>query len=125
MSIKGTSVVAIVVLVVFPPPVYMSDRNIYLSPLTGRIEKSIGMTGVLRRALLSPPIYTGDRSKRSQGNGSHEQVIDESEVLIQIRSSVNFLLQDVCSYLYQGSLLTHLLCNGSSGSECISYLYRC
>ena len=65
MSIKGTSVEVIVVLVVFPPPVYMSDRNIYLSPLTGRIEKSIGMTGVLRRALLSSPIYTGDRSKRS------------------------------------------------------------
>ena len=125
MSIKGTSVVAIVVLVVFPPPVYMSDRNIYLSPLTGRIEKSIGMTGVLRRALLSPPIYTSDRSKRSQDRGFEELGIDESEALKQIRSSVNFLLQDECFYLYQGFLLTHLLCNGSSGSGCTSCLCRC
>ena len=80
------------------------------------IEKSIGMTGVLRRALLSSPIYTGDRSKRSQGDGSQGSVIDESEALKQIRSISNFLLQDECSFLYQGSLWTHLLCNGSSGS---------
>ena len=125
MSIKGTSTEVMVVLVVFPPPVYMRDRNIHLSPLTGGIEKSIAMTGVLRRALLSPPIYTGDRSKRSQDSGFKELVIDESEALIQIRSSVNFLLQDECSYLYQGSLSTHLLCNGSSGSGCTSCLYRC
>ena len=50
------------------------------------IEKSVGMTGVLRRALLSPPIYTGDRSKRSQDSGFKELVIDESEALIQIQS---------------------------------------
>ncbi len=100
MSIKGTSVEVIVVLFVFPPPVYMRDRNIYLSLLTGRIEKSIAMTGVLRTALLSPPLYTGGRSKHSQGKGFDESVIDESESLIQIRSSVNFLLQDECSYLY-------------------------
>ena len=89
------------------------------------IEISIGMTGVLRRALLSPPLYTGDRSKRSEGKGFEDLVIDESEALIQIRSSVNFLLQDVCSLLYQGSQSTHLLCNGSSGSGCISYLCLC
>ena len=89
------------------------------------IEISVGMTGVLRRELLSPPLYTGDRSKRSQGNRSGELVIDESEALRQIRSSVNFLLQDECSFLYQGSLSTHLLCNGSSGSGCTSCLYRC
>ena len=89
------------------------------------IEKSTGMTGVMRRALLSPPLYTGDRSKRSQDSGFKELVIDESEALKQIRSSVNFLLQDECFFLYQGSLWTHLRCNGSSGSECISYLYRC
>ena len=33
------------------------------------IEISVGMTGLLRRVLLSPPLYTGDRSKRSQGDG--------------------------------------------------------
>ena len=66
----------------------MSDRNIYLSSITGRIEISVAMTGVwmecflfllykvvieisvgmtrvLMGALLSPPLYTGDRSKRS------------------------------------------------------------
>ena len=43
------------------------------------IEKSVAMTGLLRRALLSPPIYTGDRSKRSQDSGFKELVIDESE----------------------------------------------
>ena len=88
------------------------------------IEKSIGMTEVLRRAHFSSPIYTGDRSERSQSNESEDSVIDESEALIQIRSSVNFALQDECSYLYQGSLWTHLLCNGSSGFGCISYLCR-
>ena len=125
MSIKGTSVEVIVVLVVFPPLLYMRDRNIYLSPLTWVIEKSVGMTGLLRRVLLSPPLYGWDRSKRSQGKGFEELVIDESEALRQIRSISNFLLQDECSFLYQGSLLTHLLCNGSSGSGCTSYLYRC
>ena len=52
MSIKGTSVEVIVVLVVFPTPLYMSDRNIHLSPLTGGIEKSIGMTGVWMECFL-------------------------------------------------------------------------
>ena len=147
MSIKGTSVEVIVVLFVFPPPVYMRDRNIYLSPLTGRIEKSIGMpgvwmeyflfllykvvieisvgmTGVLGGAHCSSLLYTTDRPKRSQRDGFGEAVIDESEALTQIRSSVNSLLQDECSYLYQGFLWTHLLCNGSSGSGCTSCLYR-
>ena len=53
MSIKGTSVEVIVVLVVFPPPLYMSDRNIcwydrdidwsafYLLPYTGRIALNV------------------------------------------------------------------------------------
>ena len=52
MSIKGTSVEVIVVLVVFPPPLYGTGQisisplkgwwlKIYLSPLTGRIKKSI------------------------------------------------------------------------------------
>ena len=125
MSIKGTSVEVIVVLVVFPPPVYMRDRKFYLSPLTVVIEISIGMTGVLRRAHFSSLLYTTDRSKLSQEDGSGESVIDESEALRQIRSSVNFPLQDECSYLYRGSLSTHLLCNGSSGSGCTSCLYRC
>ena len=67
------------------------------------IEISTAMTGVLRRAHFSSPIYTGDRSKRSQGDGFDESVIDESEALIQIRSILNSLLQDECFYLYQGS----------------------
>ena len=50
MSIKGTSVEVIVVLVVFPPPVYMRDRKFYLSPLTVVIEISVGMTGVSQGA---------------------------------------------------------------------------
>ncbi len=76
------------------------------------IEISIGMTGVLRRALSSPPLYGWDRSERSQEDGFGESVIDESEALIQIRSILNFLLQDECSYLYQESQWIHLLCNG-------------
>ena len=89
------------------------------------IEISVGMTEVLSARFLSSPLYGWDRSKRSKDNGSEESVIDESEVLIQIRSIVNFLLQDECSFLYQESQSTHLLCNGSSGSVCISYLCRC
>ena len=125
MSIKGTLVEVIVVLVVFPPPVYMRDRKFYLSPLTVVIEISVGMTGVLRGAHFSSLLYTTDRPKRSQGDGSGGSVINESEALIQIRSISNFLLQDECSYLYQGSLWTHLLCNGSSGSGCTSCLCLC
>ena len=125
MSIKGTSVEVIVVLVVFPPLLYMRDRNISLSPLTGGIEKSIGMTGVLIVCFLFPPLCGWNRSKRSQDNGSKGVVIDESEVLIQIRSISNFLLQDECSYLYQGSLWIHQLCNGSNALGCISCSYLC
>ena len=60
-------------------------------PIIQRNLRSIDMTGVLRRALLSHPLYTGDRSKRSWGKGFEESVIDESEALIQIRSISNFL----------------------------------
>ena len=83
MSIKGTSVEVIVVLVSFLPP------------YTALTAKCVAMTGVLSGAYFSSPLYGADRSKRSQGNGSHEQVIDESEVLIQIRSSVNSLPVDI------------------------------
>ena len=65
MSIKGTSVEVIVVLVVFPPLLYMRDQNIYLSPLTGGIEKSIGMTGgVEERTFISSFIRDGLGKRR-------------------------------------------------------------
>ena len=129
MSIKGTSVEVIVVLVVFPfplygagqknlsSPLYMRDRKTSLLPLRVVIEISIGMTGVLIVCFSSPPLYLTDRPKRSQEDGFEESVIDESEALIQIRSSVNFLLQDECFYLYQESQSTHQTFTSSSSGK--------
>ena len=122
MSIKGTSVEVIVVLVVFPPPLYGTGQKsislfidegskILSFPFNSGDRNICWYDRGVERALSSPPLYGWDRSKRSQSNGSQESVIDECETLIQIRSISNFLLQDECSYLYQGSLSTHLLCN--------------